>query len=155
MLVFPPLERRLAGARLDRLQRLGVPVAQKELPRSQYQWLRAAERMSVATNARVVVFTVLSRRPPALTPAADSRQATSRDVEKDPTALRALETRKVARGRIAKARGDFGDVAVPLAWGPVVLFQTDLSDSLATVHLVQRRLLWATGFALVVALVLG
>ena len=155
MIVVPSLEQRLVEARLDRLQKVGVPVAHRDLPRSQYRWLRAAERMSVATNARVVVFTVLTRKPPALTPAADSRQATSRDVEKDPTALRALETRKVARGRVARSRGDFGDVAVPLPWGPIVLFQTDLSDSLATVHLVQRRLLWATGFALIVALVLG
>jgi signal transduction histidine kinase len=154
-IVVPSLEQRLVDARLDRLQRVAVPIAHKEVPRSQYNWPRAVERMSVATNARVVVFTVLTRKPPALTPAADSRQSSSRDVEKDSTALRALDTRHVTRGRVAKLRGDFGDVAVPLAWGPVVLFQTDLSDSLATVHLVQHRLLWATGFALAVALVLG
>jgi two-component system, OmpR family, sensor kinase len=154
-IVVPSLEQRLVDARLDRLQRVAVPLAHREVPRSQYNWPRAVERLSVATNARVVVFSVLTRNPPALTPAADSRQASSRDVERDATALRALDTRRVARGRVAKPRGDFGDVAVPLTWGPVVLFQTDLSDSIATVHLVQHRLLWATGFALVVALVLG
>jgi signal transduction histidine kinase len=155
LIVVPSLEQRLVDARLDRLEKVGVPVAQKELPRSQYRWLRAAERMSVVTNARVVVFTELAKTPPALAVAADSRQTTSRDVENDPVALQALETGRVARGTVAKPRGDFGDVAVPLEWGPVVLFQTDLSDSLATVHLVQRRLLWATGFALLLALALG
>jgi signal transduction histidine kinase len=154
MIVVPSLEERLVDARLAELQKHAAPLA-RELPRSQYKWPRAIEPMAVASNARVVVYTVLARTPPALTVAADSRGATSRDVERDPVALAALSGRKIAQGRVARPRGDFGDVAVPLDWGPVVLFQTDLSDSLATVHLVQRRLLWATGFALLMALVLG
>jgi signal transduction histidine kinase len=155
LIVVPSLEQRLVDARLDRLQKISVPLAQRDLPRSQYRWQRVAERMSVATNARVVVFTALTKTPPALAVAADSQRTSSRDVDMDPTALKALATGNVERDRISKARGDFGDVAVPLDWGPVILFQTDLSDSLATVHLVQRRLLWATAFALILALVLG
>jgi signal transduction histidine kinase len=154
MIVVPSLEQRLIDERLDQLEVRVVPLAHR-LTRSQYKWPRAAESLAVASNARVVVFSVLSQTPPALTVAADSRQASSRDVEKNPTALEALMSGKVTRGRVGRRSGDFGDVAVPLDWGPVVLFQTNLSDSVATVHLVQRRLLWATGFALVLALVLG
>ena len=49
---------------------------------------------------------------------------------------------------------DYADVAVPMPSDAVLLFQSPLADSLATVELVERRLL-ATGFALALALVLG
>jgi signal transduction histidine kinase len=61
----------------------------------------------------------------------------------------------VERGRVVDARGDHANVAVPLDAEAVVLFQAPLADSLATARLVEQRLLLATAFALVLALVLG
>ena len=154
VVVVPSLEQRLVEARLDELQERALPLADR-LPRRRYRWQKAIEPFAAATNARVVAFDVLSENPPTLQAYADTRRTSSRDVENDPHAVRALLSGRVERGRVTKKRGEFGDVAVPLDWGPVLLFQTNLSDSLATVRLVERRFLLATGFALVLALVLG
>jgi signal transduction histidine kinase len=154
MIVVPSLEQRLVEARLDQLDKLARPAA-ADFPRNHYKWQDTVERVSASTDARVVAFDALSKTPPALAVQADSRRPSSRDVEKNPVALRALVSGNVERGRVSRPQGEFADVAVPLDWGPVLLFQTNLSDSLATVRLVQHRLLWATGFALVLALALG
>jgi signal transduction histidine kinase len=154
IIVVPSLEQRLVAARLDQLQKLAVPVSE-ELPKDHIKWTGAVERFAVAANARVVAFDVLAKTPPALAVQADSRRPSSRDVEDDPIALRALMSGKLQRGRVHRSRGDFGEVAIVLDWGPVLLFQTNLSDSLATVRLVERRLLFATAFAMVLALALG
>lgn len=154
LIVIPSLEQRLVDARLDQLTKLAVPLAEK-LPENRFLWVEAVETYALATNSRVVSFDVLTRNPPALTVAADSQGGRSRDVESNPTALRALESGRVERDRIVTSMGEFGDVAVPLDWDAVVLFRTSLADSLATVRLVERRLLLATAFALALALALG
>ena len=111
--------------------------------------------MAVATNARVVVFQVLSSTPPTLSVLADSRRRSSRDVTDHSVAQDAVESGALERGRTVDTNGDFADVAVPVDQERVVLFRASLGDSLATVRLVQRRLLLATAFALALAVVLG
>ncbi|MGH3133668.1 MAG: ATP-binding protein [Gaiellaceae bacterium] len=154
LIVVPSLERQLVDARLDELEELAVPLSET-LPEDTFLWTDAVESFAVASNARVVAFDVLSTTPPALAVAADSRRRSSRDVARDPVALQALESGKVERGRVVDAGGDHADVAVPLDSESVLLFRASLADSLATVRLVERRLLVATVFALVLALVLG
>jgi signal transduction histidine kinase len=154
VVVIPSLERRLVDARLDQLEDLAVPLT-AQLPTNRFLWPDAVDGFAVATNTRVVAYDVLTRKPPKLSVAADSQSGNSRDVEDDPVALRALAGGNVERGRVMEPSGEFGAVAVPLDWGAVVLFQTSLADSLATVSLVERRLLLATAFALVLALALG
>src|SRR3990170_1668870 len=154
LIVVPSLERRLVDARLDQLEKLAVPVAQG-LPDDTLLWQERVEAFAVVTNSRVVAFGVLSTSRPALAVVADSRTRTSRDVAEDSVALRALVSGEVERGRVVDANGDYADVAIPLGSEAVLLFQAPLADSLATVRLVERRLLLATAFALVFALVLG
>jgi signal transduction histidine kinase len=103
----------------------------------------------------VVAYTVLSTNRPALVVVADSRTRTSRDVAGDPVARAALLSGAVEKRRVTHSAGDYANVAVPLGEEAVVLFQAALEDSLATVRLVRERLLVATVFALVLALVLG
>jgi signal transduction histidine kinase len=154
-IVVPSLERQLVDARLDELEEVAVPLAD-DLPESRVQWADAAEGFSATTNARVVVFSVISMTPPTLTVIEDTRRGRpSRDVADDPIALRAADGEKPERGRITDDAGDFAEVAVPVNTETVVLFRASLADSLATVRLVQRRLLLATAFALALALVLG
>jgi signal transduction histidine kinase len=153
-IVVPSLERRLVDARLDRLERSAVPLS-RELPADRFRWPDYVDELSVITNSRVVAFGVLTATPPALTVLADSRRGSSRDVAKDPVALRALQTGEVERGRVLEAMADYADVAVPVDGEAVLLFQAPLADSIATVELVERRLLLATGFALALALLLG
>ena len=131
-----------------------MPLAE-QLPDDTFLWNDAVEDYAVQTNSRVVAFDVLKAEPPALAAVADSQGQSSRDVAQDPTALRAVETGQVERGRVVDASGDFGEVAVPHGSEAVVLFRASLADSLATVRLVERRLLLATAFALLLALVLG
>lgn len=153
LIVVPSLERRLVDARLDQLEKLAVPLA-RSLPEDTLLWQDKVEDFSARTNARVVAFDVLSTSKPAVASVADSRTRT-RGAATDSVARDALVTGKVERARVIDANGDNAYVAVPLDADAVVLFQAPLADSLATVRLVEQRLLLATVFALVLALVLG
>lgn len=154
MIVVPSLERRLVDARLEELQEDATPLA-RSLSSDQVLWQERIEGFAVATNARVVAFRVLSRDRPTLVVVADTRRLDSRDVAEDPVALAALMSGEIERGRVTHSAGDYANVAVPLGDDAVILFQAALGDSLATVRLVRERLLLATAFALVLALVLG
>src|SRR5262249_11778669 len=154
MIVVPSLERRLVDARLNELETVAVPLAHT-LPDDTLVWQDRVETYAVQANARVVAFGVLSKNKPALAVVADSRTRSSRDVAKDPVALHALTTGKVERGRVFHTGGDYANVAVPVGDTAVLLFQAPLADSLATVRLVRERLLLATAFALILALILG
>ncbi len=154
LIVVPSLERRLVEARIEQLREQAEPLA-RTLPEDTLLWQDRVEDFAVRTNARVVAFDVLSTSRPALAVVADSRTRSSRDVATDPIALAALVSGQVEQGRVTQAEGDVADVAVPLDREVVVLFQAPLADSLATVELVRQRLLLATAFALVLALVLA
>jgi signal transduction histidine kinase len=155
LIVVPSLERQLVDDRLDQLETRAVQQAQF-FPDNRLEWQDAVERLAGTTNARVVVFTVLSMTPPTLTVQEDSRRSQrSRDVADNLTAVRVVASGKAERDRVTDAAGDFAEVAVPVDQEIVILFRASLADSLATVRLVQRRLLLATAFALTLALVLG
>jgi signal transduction histidine kinase len=154
LIVIPSLEKQLVDARLDGLESQAVPLAER-LPDDTFLWNDAVDDFAVQSNARVVAFDVLKVQPPALAVAADSRRQNSRDVAQDATALRAVASGRVERGRVVDTSGDYAEVAVPRGAEAVVLFRASLADSLATVRLVERRLLLATAFALLLALALG
>ena len=154
LIVVPSLERQLVDSKLEQLANLAVPLAD-ELPEREL-WDDAVEGFAGTTNSRVVAFEVLSTNPPALLAIADSRRGGSaRDVDQDSVALRVVASRKVERGRVTDTTGDYAHVAVPVGPEAVLLFRASLADSLATVRLVQKRLLLATAFALLLALALG
>ena len=154
MIVVPSLERRLVDARLEQLEELATPLA-RSLSDDRTMWQERIEGFAAATNARVVAFGVLSRDRSALVVFADSRTGDSRDVAEDPTARVALVSGEVESGRITHSSADYADVAIPIGDDAIVLFQAALGDSLATVQLVRERLLLATAFALLLALILG
>ncbi|HSF61885.1 MAG TPA: ATP-binding protein [Gaiellaceae bacterium] len=154
LIVVPSLERRLVDARLDQLEELAVPLA-RSLPEDRLLWQENVEDFAERTNARVIAFDVLSTSKPAFASVADSRSRRSSDAATHSVALEALASGNVERGRVIDVNGDNASVAVPLDADAVVLFQAPLADSLATVRLVEQRLLLATVFALLLALVLG
>jgi len=154
LIVVPSLERRLVDARTTELADVAVRLS-AGLPGDPFRWPETVEQFSISANSRVVAFEVLSRTPPALSVKADSRRGNSQDVAEDEIAYRALASGDVERGRVVVDALDYAHVAVPVGSDAVLLFQAPLADSLATVELVQRRLLLATGFALALALVLG
>jgi signal transduction histidine kinase len=156
LIVVPSLEQRLVGARLDELEKLGVPLA-NELPEQQTFWDDQINEFALTTNARVIAFDVLPSQPPKLIIVHDTRPQRQRSVTEDRIALEAVASGRVERGRITVGLEEYAEVAVPRDFetDAVILFRAPLADALATVRLVERRLLLATGFALALALVLG
>ena len=153
LIVVPSLEQRLVDARLDSLESRAVELT-NELTDDTTIWDEVVDEFAVRTNARVALFTVLDSNPPTLAVQAGG----SRGIDEDPIALEAATSRQVERGRVTDGSEDYAEVAVPRqfeAVETVMLYRIPLADSLATVELVERRLLLATAFALVLALVLG
>ena len=154
MIVVPSLERRLIDARLEQLTQLGTPLA-RTLPEDTLLWQDRVESFGVETNSRVVAYSVLSKTQSSLVVVADSRTQNSRDVQRDPIADAAMMSGQVEEGRVGGSNGGFAEVAIPAGPEAVVLFRVALADSLSTVEIVRERLLLATAFALVLALILG
>ena len=154
VIVVPSLERQFVDTKLDELQELAGPLSQ-ELPDNRFRWPEAVDSFAAAANARVVAYDVLSRNPPTLAIVADSRRRSSEDVQTDPIALRSAASSSLERGRVGTEPDDYASVAIPVEGDAILLFQASLGDSLATVHLVERRFLIAAAFALALVLALG
>ncbi len=158
LMVVPSLERRLVDDRLDDLQRDALEVAAAYSASNFSEPLSLdgfAARAAVLYNARTVVYQVFGPSPLSLRPLADSG-ASGRPVTADPVALETAETSSITRGRVQRARRPYGQVAVPLTpSGNVLLLSASIADQLATVRVVKRRLLYATGVALAIAAILG
>ncbi len=159
-IVVPSLERRLVAAKLDQQQSDARALAVLYASREAQNNLRLADFVDGAdfvSNSRVVVFAVAG--PPeaqVLRSLADSSAVGGAEIEKDPTALAAARTVTTVRGRARHNGREYSEVAVPLLTaGNVMLLSSSLSDQLATVELVKRRLLYATAAALLIALALG
>jgi signal transduction histidine kinase len=158
LMVVPSLERRLVDDRLDDLQRDGIEVASAYAASDFSQPLSLdgfAARAAFVYNARTVVYQVFGPSPLSLRPLADSASS-GRPVADDAVALETASTTQVARGRVQRGGRPYGEVAVPLLpSGNVLLLSSSIEDQLATVRVVKRRLLYATGVALLIAAILG
>ena len=153
-IVVPQLETRLVAAKLSSMEREAVGVA-VGLPADPFSWDLYAETASVATGARVAVFSVLSNSPTTLATIGDSRADASTDVADDPVALLAASSKSVTRGRVERGGREYAEVAAPALPDRVILLSTSLADQLATVELVQRRLFEAAFVALALAAISG
>jgi signal transduction histidine kinase len=158
LMVVPSLERRLVDDRLDELQRDGIEVAAAYSTQDFSQPLSVDQFVattSILYNARTVVYQVFGPNPLKLIPQADSA-ASGRPVTDDTVALETARTTQIARGRVQRGGRPYGEVAVPLLTsGNVLLLSASIEDQLATVRVVKRRLLYATGVALLIAAILG
>jgi signal transduction histidine kinase len=156
LIVVPTLESRLIDAKLDQLQQDAVTVA-GGLSGTQFsEWQDYAETASTVVNARVVIYEVAQRNPPALFAAGDSRTSTSADVVHDIVAEFAATTGEPQRGTVTRRGTRFAEAALPVTSdGPIVLLSDSLVDPLSSVQLVERRLLAAGAIALLVAVALG
>ena len=158
-IIVPSLERRLVDAKLDQQQ------ADAEILAINFATRAAQGNLSLTgfvdgagfiANSRVVVLGVSgSPKQRTLLSLADSASGGS-EMEADPTALRSATTVSTVRGRVSHNGREYAEVAVPLlTGGDVMLLSSSLSDQLATVALVKRRLLFATVAALLIAVGLG
>ncbi|HJX75707.1 MAG TPA: hypothetical protein VJ247_05080, partial [Gaiella sp.] len=154
LMVVPSLERRLVEDRLDELQRNGVELAAAYSTRDFSQPFALDNFVATSAlvyNARTVVYQVFGPSPLSLRPLADSG-VSARSVADDPIALETARTTGLARGRVEHDGRPYAEVAVPLVTtGNVLLLSASIDDQLATVRVVKRRLLYATGVALLIA----
>jgi two-component system, OmpR family, sensor kinase len=158
LIVVPQLENRLVEAKLDQLEQSASTVADglqgsNFVPPFSLDDFVAGSAQTF--NSRTVVFQI-NGPPITLLTLSDSGAAGSRLIQDDPVALRAGQTVTTQRGRVERGGREFAEVAVPLLpSGWVVLLSSPLADQLATVRVVERRLLGAALVALAIAGVLG
>ncbi len=157
LMVVPSLERQLVDARIDQLEEDGLnaadgyPLIDQSRPLALDNF---AEVASAVYRARVAVFQVLGPEPLTLATLADSAPLGG-SIRNDPVAKRTAETSSLSRGRVERRGLQFGESAIPLLDGNVLLLSASIEDQLATVRVVKRRLLYATGVALLIAAILG
>ncbi len=152
LIVVPSLETELVNAKLDQLEEDARTVArsyENEIGSEQ----ELAERAASLFQARVVIYSILQNQPFVF---GDSNTSLSLDVARDPVALRATRTRVVERGTVERGDRRFAEVAVPLEnEGVVILLSDSLADPIASLNLVERRLLFAGLIGLLFAVLAG
>jgi signal transduction histidine kinase len=150
--VVPSLQSRLETARLAQLRRAALDlrpqVAKRPLIYPTLQDLADTESRDI--GARVAML------PSTLTgPIADS-SSSGAQLTNDRIAAKALAASHLESGTAVHDGKRYAEVAVPYLGGTYVLVLTDSLDSQrGSVHLVQRRVLFAAGAALLFALLLG
>jgi signal transduction histidine kinase len=155
LIVVPTLESRLITEKLNQLDR-DAQTVKACVEGTFFPWIECADNGSAILNVRVVVYQTLQRDPPTLQIVADSRTASSQDVERDPVAERATESNRPQRGTVTRRGDRFAEVAIPVtSSGAVFLLVSPLSDPLSSIDFVERRLLVGGLIALVIAVLIG
>jgi signal transduction histidine kinase len=157
-IVVPSLRSRLVDTRLNALDR-----AARTLARDYGRHDNDPDFFSNAsadTNARVIVMSVFASQSPTLVAPSGLSSLPGRSLEEytnDPVATHTAETAQRERGTVKRPDGEFAEVAAPIrnGGGSILLLSAPLHDALADVDAVQRRMLFAGGLALIVALMIG
>ncbi len=158
-IVVPSLEHSLVDAKLEQLETNANTIvnnlAGSGVLSSPVERDSAVRALAEAFGVRVVVFQVFSD-PLTLSRVSDSAESTSTAIEKDPAALETARTGRTVRARVSRGEEEYGEAAVQLLpTSGIVLVSASLADQLATVRLVERRMLYATIAGLGIALLLG
>jgi signal transduction histidine kinase len=151
LVVVPSLEAELVNAKLDQLEEDAKTVARSyltDLGREQ----DFAAQASALFSARVVIYTKLES---IVLIQGDSSTTDSRDVERDPIVEWVAATGKLQRGTVERDGRLYAEVALPAGPEAVVLLSDSLADPLASLHLIERRLLIAGLIGLLFAVVAG
>jgi signal transduction histidine kinase len=152
--VVPMLESRLVDGKIRELERAAVSVERPVEVGDPFNYDAVANAYEQVVGARVVILEQIDEG--TLIVHADSRGLRSSDVERDPLALAAAETGEPTSGRVTRGGEEFAEAARPVGeTTKVVLLASPLRDALATVDNVQRALLLAGLFALVVSWLAG
>jgi signal transduction histidine kinase len=156
--VVPSLQSRLENGRVEQLaaatQHL-VPEASNTLLPQDFVDTAAHD-----VGARVMVYQTSSVPGGSSvgSPIADSSslQPSHTEPTNDPIAMRSLRSGELERGFVTQDEVHYAEAAIPYDSGAhVLLLRDSLENQLGSVHLVQRRVLFAAGVALLIALLLG
>ena len=153
-IVVPSLERRLVDAKLDQQQSDVETLASNYYQLDTFSGVSLDDFVDSAaffSNSRVVVFGVIGPTGELIV-RADSSARGSDAIATDAVAAHAAREGTIQRQRVAHGGREYAEVAIPLLTsGDVLLLSGSLADQLATLHLVERRLLYATFVALLIA----
>ena len=156
--VVPSLQSRLQNGRVEQLATAArhlVPEASRTLLPQEF-----ADTADHDVGARVMIFQTSSVPGGSSvgSPIADSSslQASHTEPTNDPIAMRALQSGDVERGFVTQDKVHYAEAAIPYDSGAhVLLLRDSLENQHGSVQLVQRRVLFAAGVALLIALLLG
>jgi signal transduction histidine kinase len=152
--VVPRLESRLVNAKIHELESARPAVARAFENRDRLtDYDAVASSVQSTLGARVVVLQPLNAT--TLRDIADSNPLGTGNIQADPVARAALDSRKVVTGRVTRHGQERGEVAFPISPDTVVLLSAPLKDALANVSLVRRTLVFAGLAALFVSLLAG
>jgi two-component system, OmpR family, sensor kinase len=158
LIVVPSLEKRLVDAKIAELRRNAVTLSAGYTRRDFNDPLSLdsfAKGAAFTFDARVSIFEVIGP-PVGISSLADSADVGITAMARDAIALATASTGRASQGRVERSGREYAEFAAPLASSDrVLLLSASLGDQLATVHLVQRRLLYATLAAFLIALALG
>jgi signal transduction histidine kinase len=154
VVVVPLLEDNLIDAKLSQLERAAPSIA-LQVPANPFDIPDFLDAASGSANARIVLFAVLGREPPALSVYDHSFGIELEQVRDDPVATEVVRTQRPVRGVVSSGDLRFAEAAVPIAPDYVLLLRAPLADSLETVRLVRKRMLIAGLLALVASLLAG
>ena len=157
LIVVPSLEKRLVDAKIAELRRNAVTLSAGYTRRDFSDPLSLdnfAKGAAFTFDARVSIFEVIGP-PVGISSLADSADVGITAMARDAIALGTASTGRANEGRVERSGREYAEFAAPLGSDRVLLLSASLGDQLATVHLVQRRLLYATLAAFLIALTLG
>jgi two-component system OmpR family sensor kinase len=155
LIVVPSLEDRLVDSRIRQVER----VAQQATDSWRFEVPEDPQDLAVgfasATNTRVTIF--YSDGPPlSLSVQGDGPTGLPvGDIAHDPLALDVTRTFNNESRVVNRAGREYAEAAQVIAPGIIVLVSIPLNESLATVELVERRILTAGVIALAAALLVG
>ncbi len=158
-IVVPSLEQRLVNAKLEQQQSdaetLATSYSQNVGAVSGLDLDNFVDGAAFVSNSRVVVFGAIGT-PLKLIVRADSSAVGSDEITNDSLAAAVAQDGVLRRAKVDHMGRTYAEVAIPLyTTGDVMLLSGSLGDQLATLHLVERRLLYATAVALLIAFGVG
>jgi signal transduction histidine kinase len=151
--VVPSLRSRLVTARVSQLERAAARL-RPEVHEDALLSTDPVSAWSARIGARVLIIQPVSGTPlPVMDSLGGQR---SNDVQDDPVVVRATQTGRPQHGTVEERDQHYAEAAVPvLNGGYILLLRDSVQKQVGSVGLVQRRLLFAAGAALLVALLLG
>jgi signal transduction histidine kinase len=150
--VVPRLEDRLVADRINALERSAPPAVKafRRIDPSDYD--ATARFLQANVGARVVVIEPLGND--SYRTVADSNPLASGNMQNDPVARAALAAGETRTGHVDRG-GERAEVAAPLDGDTVVLLSASLEDTLSSVRLIERTLLFSGIAALLIAWLAG
>jgi signal transduction histidine kinase len=150
--VLPSLRSRAVDTRVSQMECIAASVRPQVTDVAPFDPGFVATASQQNEQVRIALLNRIGPQSPVL-PQQDSFEIAS-DLQGDPIATHALDSGKPAHGTVTKGDTTYAEAAVPVLGGRYALLVRDPVE-LGSIRLVERRVLFAAGVALLIALLLG